>query len=360
MSASTLLCDSMTVPIRIVKNWELADVDQIIDVRSPREFNSDHIPGALNLYVLSDQQHEIVGKTYKNSPFEAKKLGSSYVLANIRTHLNHVLKDKPKEFHPLFYCSRGGQRSRSFATICAEVGWQCSILEGGYKCYRSQVLSDLETLSNKLKLIIISGRTGTGKTRILEELEKRGENIINLEYLARHRGSLLGSLPGVEQPPQKLFETLLCNTIKSIKFKNPVFIEAESSKIGNVQIPSPLWRAMRISPQILVTSDQSRRADYLLKDYVNLTTNQKGLFALLQLLEKSGLHTVAEKCRIFIAEEDWTSLANMLLQSHYDKKYDRSIKSLGRKTIMELALPDLKQKNFKSLAKIISKTQLEI
>jgi len=360
MPAGTLLCDSMTVPIRIVKNWELADVDQVIDVRSPREFKSDHIPGALNLYVLSDQQHEIVGRAYKKSPFEAKKLGSSYVLANIRKHLDHTLRHKPKEFHPLFYCARGGQRSKSFATICAEVGWQCSILEGGYKCYRSQVLSNLAALSEKLKIIIISGRTGTGKTRILEELEKRGENIIDLEHLARHRGSLLGSLPGVEQPQQKLFETLLCNKFKSLKFQNPVFIEAESSKIGNVQIPSPLWKAMRNSPQILVTSDRPKRAHYLLKDYVNLKTNQEGLFALFRILEKSGLNTVAEECRNLSAKQDWVSLANILLQSHYDKRYDRSIRSHERQIIMEFALPDLRSKNFKSLAKTISETQLDI
>ena len=245
----------MTVPIRIVKNWELADVDQVIDVRSPREFKSDHIPGALNLYVLSDQQHEIVGRTYKKSPFEAKKLGASYVLANIRKHLDHT-SNRKNSIHSSLPREVNAQNHLPLSVP----KWWHVLLEGGYKCYRSQVLSNLEALSDKLKIIIISGRTGTGKTKILEELEKRGENIIDLEHLARHRGSLLGSLPGIEQPQQKLFETLLCNKIKSLKFENPVFIEAESSKIGNVQIPSPLWKAMQNSPQILVTSDRSKRA----------------------------------------------------------------------------------------------------
>ena len=349
----------MTVPIRIAKNWELADVDQVIDVRSPREFKTDHIPGALNLYVLSDQQHEIVGRIYKKSPFEAKKLGASYVFSNISRHLDDVLRHKPKGFHPLFYCARGGQRSKSFATICAEVGWQCSILEGGYKRYRSQVLDNLETLSKKLKIIIISGRTGTGKTRILEELKKRGENIIDLENLACHRGSLLGSLPGVEQPQQKLFETSLCNKIMTLEFDNPVFIEAESSKIGNVQIPKPFWKAMQNSPQILIKSDRPKRADYLLKNYVSLKKDPEGLFQLFRLLEKSGLNSVSEKCRKFIREKDWESLANALLQSHYDKRYDRSINNNDREIIMEFQLPELNHRYFRSVAEKISKIELD-
>ena len=359
MPAGSLLGNSMTVPIRIVKNWELIDVDQVIDVRSPKEFETDHIPGALNLYVLSDNQHEIVGRTYKKSPFEAKKLGSSYVFANISRHLDYVLRHKPKEFHPLFYCARGGQRSKSFATICAEVGWQCSILEGGYKRYRSQVLSNLETLSEKLKIIIISGRTGTGKTRILEELSRRGENIIDLEHLARHRGSLLGSLPGVQQPQQKLFETSLCNKIMTLELEHPVFIEAESSKIGNVQIPKPLWRAMQNSPQILIKSDRPRRADYLLKNYVSLKKNPEGLFQLFRLLEKSGLNSVSKKCRKFITEQDWVSLANALLQSHYDKRYDRSINNNERQIIKEFQLPELNTKSFRSVAEKIGTIQLK-
>ena len=358
MPVACLLCDSMAVPIRTVNNWELADVDQIIDVRSPGEFATDHVPGAVNLYVLSDQQHETVGRTYKKSPFEAKKLGASYVLSNISMHLEQSLRHKSKEFHPLFYCARGGQRSKSFATICAEVGWQCSILEGGYKRYRSQVLSNLETLSEKLKIIIISGRTGTGKTRILEELSRRGENIIDLEHLARHRGSLLGSLPGIQQPQQKLFETSLCNKIMTLELEHPVFIEAESSKIGNVQIPKPFWKAMQNSPQILIKSDRSRRADYLLKNYVSLKKNPEGLFQLFRLIEKSGLNSVSKKCRKFITEQDWVSLANALLQSHYDKRYDRSINNNKREIIMEFQLPELNQQSFSSVAREISNIQL--
>ncbi len=355
MPSVSLLCVSMTAPIRLVKNWNLADIDQVIDVRSPREFKTDHIPGASNLYVLSDQQHEIVGRTHKRSSFEAKKLGSSYVLANISKHLDFVLRNKPKSFHPLFYCARGGQRSKSFATICAEVGWHCSILEGGYKSYRSQVLSDLESLSEKLKIIIISGRTGTGKTRILNELKKRGENIIDLEHLARHRGSLLGSRPGIEQPQQKLFETSLCNEIMGLNFENPVFVEAESSKIGNVQIPRPLWKAMRNAPQVLIKSDLTRRADYLLKDYANLKKDPEGLFELFRLLEKSGLNAVSTRCRKLVAEQDWKSLANTLLHSHYDKRYDRSFTNYERQIIMEIELLELNHTCFRSIAQQISK-----
>ena len=348
----------MTIPPRVVTNWELADIDQVIDVRSPKEFKTDHIPGALNLYVLSDRQHEIVGRIHKKSPFEARKLGAGYVLSNIIEHFDHFLRDKPKEFRPLFYCARGGQRSKSFATICDEAGWQCTILEGGYKTYRSQVLSKFSELTAKLKIVMISGRTGTGKTKILEELKKRGENIIDLEQAARHRGSLLGSIPGVEQPQQKMFETILCEQLKKIKFEKPVFIEAESSKIGNVQIPKPLWQAMRNSPQIVIKSGRAKRADYLLKHYANLKKTPEALFELFRLLEKSGSNVTANRCKEFVSAQDWISLANVLLQLHYDKRYDSSMKRCQRKTIMEFELPVINYSSFRSVAEKIRRIDM--
>ncbi len=344
----------MAPPIQSIEDWNLQKAGTIIDVRSPKEFKIDHIPGALNLPVLSDQQHAIVGRAYKGSRFEARKIGAGFILNNMKEHLKGALKNKPRDFCPLIYCARGGQRSKSFATICSEIGWKCLILEGGYKRYRASVLKMLDEYSEKMGIIVISGRTGTGKTKILIELERMGENIIDLEKLACHRGSLLGAFPDVEQPQQKLFETLLCEQIKSLNLKNPVFLEAESSKIGKIQIPKPLWSAMRSSPQVLIKSDRVKRAKFLVKNYPDIQKETEKLLPLFHLLERSESSTLVKNCGKQLRAKDWEGLAITILNSHYDKRYDRSIMRCGRKTIAELELNELNQKNFRNIAKKLS------
>ena len=341
----------MPPPIQSIEDWSVQRADTIIDVRSPKEFKLDHIPGALNLPVLSDQQHEIVGRAYKTSKFEARKLGAGFILNNMKEHLEGGLKDKPRDFCPLIYCARGGQRSKSFATICSEIGWKCSILKGGYKRYRASVIEMLNKYSEQMAIIVISGRTGTGKTEILTELEKLGENIIDLEKLACHRGSLLGSFSGVEQPRQKYFETLLCKKIKNFNLKKPVFLEAESSKIGSIQIPKPLWVAMRRAPQVLIKSDRVKRAKFLVKSYHDLQKNSEKLLPLFQLLERSQPSAVVKDCREQLRAKDWEGLAITILNLHYDKRYDQAMMKCGRKTIFEIELTGLNQQNFRSVAK---------
>ncbi len=184
--------------------------DAVIDVRSPAEFADDHIPGAINLPVLNDDERARVGTIYKQeSPFAARKVGAALVSRNVARHLDEHFADKPKEYRPLVYCWRGGQRSGSFAIILSQIGFRATVLSGGYKTYRGQVMDGLREVSGRFEFRVLAGRTGSGKTRVLREMAALGGQVLDLEELAVHRGSLLGSEPGCPQPPQRLFESLL-------------------------------------------------------------------------------------------------------------------------------------------------------
>lgn len=184
--------------------------DVVIDVRSPAEFADDHIPGAINLPALDDAERARVGTIYKQvGPFEARKVGAAMVSRNVARHLDEHFADKPKGYRPLVYCWRGGQRSGSFALVLTQIGFRTTVLAGGYKTYRGEVMDGLRELAPQLRLRVLAGRTGSGKTAVLRELVDRGEQVLDLEALASHRGSLLGSEPGCPQPPQRLFESRL-------------------------------------------------------------------------------------------------------------------------------------------------------
>jgi tRNA 2-selenouridine synthase len=184
--------------------------DAVIDVRSPAEFADDHIPGAINLPVLNDDERARVGSIYKQeSPFAARKVGAAIVSRNVARHLDEHFADKPKEYRPLVYCWRGGQRSGSFAIILSQIGFRATVLNGGYKAYRGQVMDGLREVSGRFDFRVLAGRTGSGKTRVLREMAALGGQVLDLEELAVHRGSLLGSEPGCPQPPQRLFESRL-------------------------------------------------------------------------------------------------------------------------------------------------------
>ena len=215
----------MTAPIYATQNWQPEQYDMIIDVRSPSEFADDHIEGAVNLPALSDDERAVVGKLYKQtSAFAARKAGASIMSRNIAHHLETFLQDKPADFRPLIHCWRGGQRSRAFALVLSEIGWTSYLLEGGYKAYRRDVLDKIKSIPERLKIIIIAGRTGSGKTELLQTLQQNQQQILDLEDLAAHRGSLLGQIPGRMQPTQRLFESRLVHKLMQFDPSLPVFI----------------------------------------------------------------------------------------------------------------------------------------
>ena len=188
--------------------------DSVIDTRSPAEFAEDHIPGAISAPVLDNDERAQVGTLYKQvSQFDAKKLGAALLAKNVASHVETLFKSKTKEWRPLVYCWRGGKRSGAMAHVLREIGWDAATLRGGYKAYRRWVVDRLSILPESFRFTVIHGPTGSGKSRLLGALKAAGAQVLDLEDLAAHRGSVLGNLPDRQQPSQKMFESRLLHEL---------------------------------------------------------------------------------------------------------------------------------------------------
>lgn len=311
------------VSLSCLADLDALGADAIIDVRSPAEYAEAHLPGAINLPVLDDTERARVGTVYKQqSPFAARKLGAALVAANAARHLQGPLADKPGGWQPLVYCWRGGQRSGSLALILAQVGWRVSVLQGGWKAWRRLVHAALYDAPFPAPVVLLDGDTGTAKTALLGHVAAQGGQVIDLEGLARHRGSIFGARPG-GQPSQKAFESALSLAISRLDPDRPVLIEAESARIGALRLPPALWTAMRDAPRIELSAPLAARARHLAQDYAELAADPEGLAAQIEVL--ASLHP---RDRI----SDWLALARSgaleplaasLMKHHYDPRYAR-------------------------------------
>lgn len=298
-----------------------AGFDDIIDVRSPAEFAEDHLPGAINLPVLDDAERVRVGTIYKQvSPFDARKLGAALVAANAARHLVGPLADRPGGWRPLVYCWRGGQRSGSFATILSQIGWRVELVAGGYKNWRRLVVERVQEIAVAAPVIVLDGNTGSAKTAILNRLALRGHQVIDLEGLARHRGSLFGAMAG-GQPSQKYFEGRLALALEALDPARPLLVEAESSRIGEITVPKVMWQALCAAPRIRLEVPVAARGAYSARDYADVVADPARLEAILATLAK--LHP-AERIELWQAQAqagDWAALAEGLMRDHYDPRY---------------------------------------
>ncbi|SFD41579.1 tRNA 2-selenouridine(34) synthase MnmH [Massilia yuzhufengensis] len=304
---------------------ELDSFDTIIDARSESEFALDRIPGAINAPVLDDAQRVQVGTLYKQvGAFEAKKLGAPLVAANIARHIETLWADKPKDWKPLVYCWRGGNRSGSMALILAKIGWPVVQLDGGYKAYRAHVAASLEN-PPALDFRVVCGTTGSGKSRLLETLHGIGAQVLDLERLAAHRGSVLGHLPDEPQPTQKMFETQVWNTLRHFDPSKPVFVESESKKVGNLRVPEAVMERMRASTCISLSLSRENRVRLLMEDYEHFCANPDALTAqLAHLVQLHGREKI-DAWRDLANSGAMPKLVDQLLQEHYDPAYLRSI-----------------------------------
>jgi tRNA 2-selenouridine synthase len=309
-------------PVRIT---DRAAFDALIDARTPAEFALDHIPGAINCPVLDDDERRIVGTLYKQQgAFEARRVGGAMVAANLARHLREHFADKPAHRKPLVYCWRGGLRSASMVSWLRLVGWDAQQLAGGYKHFRHHVLDRLAECIPQLRLQVICGATGSAKTRVLQALAARGAQVLDLEALARHKGSLLGALPGVPQPSQKGFETQLMTALEPFDLTRTVYVEGESARIGRVALPIPLVARMRESPCIEVQATSETRLAYLLRDYAYLGDDREALATQLGLLkEMQGKETVG-RWQGWARAGELPPLFDELMRLHYDPHYARS------------------------------------
>ncbi|MDO1559857.1 tRNA 2-selenouridine(34) synthase MnmH [Brevundimonas sp. 2R-24] len=311
--------------IRTVDRLAPADLDgfdAVIDVRSPSEFAEDHVPGAMNLPVLSDAERAEVGTIYvQQSKFLARRIGAALVARNIARHLETALADRPGGFRPLVYCWRGGQRSHAMATVLDQVGWPVTLLQGGYRTWRRGIVEALYEGEPRWRVILLDGGTGSAKTDILNRLAVRGVQTLDLEGLAEHRGSLFGGLPGAAQPSQKLFESRLHMALAAVDPARPLVLEAESSKVGERMIPPALWAAMTGAPRIELSVPLAARAAYSAEAYGEWTRDRAALNAVLARLPVQGGRALRKTWGEMADAGDWTALAADLIERHYDPAY---------------------------------------
>jgi tRNA 2-selenouridine synthase len=305
---------------------DLTTFDAIIDARSPGEFAEDRIPGAINLPVLNDAERERVGTLYKQvSSFEAKKVGAALVSRNIAHHLESHFADKAKNYRPLVYCWRGGSRSGSLTHILQKIGFAALQLDGGYKAYRRHVIAELASQPARLDFRVVCAPTGSGKSRLLQALAHEGEQVLDLEALARHRGSLLGALPDQPQPTQKNFESAIWHALARCDPAHPVYVESESKKIGALRVPDALILSMRASPCIRLDVPLAARVRLLTEDYAHFLRDPALINNQLACLTGLRGKETVQAWQMLANQQAWERLVATLLEQHYDPAYLKSL-----------------------------------
>jgi tRNA 2-selenouridine synthase len=336
----------MSLSLCTTPEWlaDRAGFDTIIDVRSPSEFAEDHLPGALNWPVLDDDERARVGTLYKQvSTFDARKVGGAIVSRRIADILEQHVADKPRDWRPLVYCWRGGQRSGSLSLVLSQVGFRTRQLAGGYKGFRTQVRTDLDHWPARFDWRVVTGRTGSGKTRLLAALARAGAQVLDLEDLAAHRGSVLGDLPDRPQPAQKHFDTLVWQALARLDPARPVYVESESRKIGQRQVPEALLACMHATTQVLrVDMPMSGRLALLLEEYSSFTANPTLLCERLKTLVPLRGHALVNRWQALALDGQWNTLLPELMSQHYDPLYDRSTQGHYQAAgqTVDLPLPD--------------------
>lgn len=304
----------------------LADFDAIIDARSEAEYLEDHLPGAINWPTLNDAERIEIGTLYKQvNPFEARKRGAAKAARNIAAHIEREVIDKPRDWQPLAYCWRGGQRSGSLALILSQIGFRVTLVEGGYKAFRAALLQDTQARVPGLSFRVICGPTGSGKTRLLQALAAQGAQVLDLEALANHRSSVLGAMPGLAQPTQKRFDTLIWERLRSFDPALPVFVESESKKVGNLSVSTALIEAMRGSPCLNLQLPDAERVALLLEDYDYLTRDVTYFCNRLSALVEIRSRAVVEHWQAQARAGQFAEVVLELLQQHYDPAYLQSM-----------------------------------
>ena len=304
----------------------LSEFSAVVDARSESEFTEDRLPGALNWPSLNDEERRLVGTEYRQvSPFAARKRGAVLVARNVARHIEREVMGLERDWRPLVYCWRGGQRSGALATVLGEIGFGVHVLEGGYQAFRRAVIAELETLPATLDLRVLAGRTGSGKSRLLAALREAGAQVLDLEALACHRGSVLGPLPGVAQPSQKGFETLLWQALRGFERTQPVFAEGESRTIGRLRVPEALTLRLRAAPCLRIEMGLDARVSFLLDDYAHFVADSEAFCAKLAALRELRGAATVERWQAEARAGRSAEVVRELLAQHYDPIYERSM-----------------------------------
>jgi tRNA 2-selenouridine synthase len=303
---------------------EFTNYSLIIDARTPHEYDEDHIPGAINLPVVDDAEFAEVGTKYVSDRHAAYLVGAAYASSNLATHIRtHIAKYRPGD-RLLVYCFRGGKRSRVWADTLRNIGFETETLKGGWKEYRRWVLRSLETLPAAFEYRVLASLTGCGKTRLLHALELQGNQVLDLEGLASHRGSLLGAVPGEPQPSQKSFDSLLLAKMRTFDPGKPVWLEAESKKIGNLHLPPALFEVMRRSRPLHLTAPIGERVRLLIEDYPHFAREPLTMVAKLDPLKALVGNVEFALWKSLAQDGQAGKLFERVLLMHYDPSYQRA------------------------------------
>lgn len=338
---------------------ELRAFDTIIDARSPSEYAEDHLPDAINAPSLDDEERARIGALYKQtSAFEAKRAGAPLVSRNVARHIEALFAGKPRDWRPLVYCWRGGGRSGALAHVLRQVGWNVVRLEGGYKAFRKQVVADLDRMPSMFRFRVVCGATGSGKSRLLEALARKGAQVLDLELLAAHRGSVLGELPGAAQPTQKAFETAIWTALSGFDPARLVYVESESRKVGNLRVPETLIWWMRESECLRLEAEPATRVRLLMEDYAHFVGDPGALVEKLECLRELHGAGRIERWKAHLAAGDWDALVLDLLENHYDPAYRKSMARNYRKvaSAIPIAVADVSEAGLDRLARGILST----
>ena len=316
--------------ITIEQFLELAQQYPVLDVRSPGEYNHAHIPNAYNLPLFNDEERKTVGTAYKQQSREAAvKIGLDFFGVKMKGMVEEtekIISNKLPANALLLHCWRGGMRSAGVAWLLDLYGFKVYTLVGGYKAYRKWVLAQFE---KKYHFNIIGGYTGSGKTLLLQEMEKQGKRVIDLEGLAHHKGSAFGALGEKAQPKQEMFENLLAGSLQraagsDLSSTSPIWLEDESQRIGNLQIPMPLWYTMRKSPVYFLDIPFEERLNYLTEEYGKFE-KEKLVNAIIRIQKKlGGLET--KNAINHLLENNHRDCFRILL-GYYDKWYGKGLEN---------------------------------
>lgn len=296
--------------------WLYKDDRILIDVRSPAEYAHAHIPNALSLPLFNDEERAKVGTLYKQVSAENALIkGLEFVGPKMAGFVKQAIKWSPNR-KLLIHCWRGGKRSGSMAWLMQTVGFDVVTLEGGYKNYRNFILQRFE--NQQLKVILLGGKTGSGKTPILKELEKRGEQIIDLEDLANHKGSAFGWIGEEQQPSVEQFENNLYEVFRKMNPEKRVWVENESRNIGSVSMPQGFWNQMKSAPLIHIEIPFFDRVNHLVNVYTQ-TSKDDLILSFQKIASKLGTENL-KKTIDWIEKDDFETAAAMALK-YYDKTY---------------------------------------
>ncbi len=299
----------------------------LIDVRTPKEFASETIPGAINIPVLLDEERIEVGTAYKQiSKEKAKELGINFISKRLPVIFNEIneLNKKYKKYKKLiFFCARGGMRSGSMASLFSSIGYRCLKLTDGYKGYRKFISEDLARVNSGIEYIVLHGKTGVGKTKILKELDSRGVSVLDLERYANHKGSIFGAIGEKKNQSQKRFESLIYEHLKNTTHKY-VFVESESKRIGDVYLPDEISNSMNQGVHILMETSLDHRVKIIMDDYAEASKDD--ILKCLNFLKKYISKEKIQNYLVLTESSNYPQLAKELMEDYYDSLYQKSIK----------------------------------